>query len=898
MKPTTADELRRAFLGFFEAKGHTPLPSSSLVPNDPSLLLTTAGMVQFKPYMLGEEKPPWPRATTVQKCFRTTDIEIIGTTARHLTFFEMLGNFSLGDYFKAEAIPLAWELATAVFELDPERIWVTVFETDDESIEIWANEVGVPRERIQRRGEEDNFWAMGPTGPCGPCSELYYDRGPEFGDEGGPAGGGEERYVEFWNLVFMQYYRAEDGTLTDLPQRNIDTGAGLERILALLQGEQSVFETDVLRRILAVAEATTGRRYGADAKADVSLRILADHGRAMTFLLADGVLPTNEGRGYVLRRQIRRAVRHARLLGFEGEITGPLVDATVETMGAAYPDLGRQHDFLRQMAAREEARFGETLRRGLDLLDDILAKGDVSGEVAFFLHDTLGFPVEVTAEIAADRGRSLDLAGFRERMEAQRRRAREARAQAISGAGGISSGEAFGTPTVTQGQPRVFADLLDASGPNEFVGYSEAVTTARVVALLDKTESIGRADAGRTVDVILDRTPFYAESGGQVGDTGTIETADGTLRVLDTVYGVPQKLILHRAEVVSGHIAVGSEATARIDVARRERTRRNHTGTHLLHWALRDVLGEHVKQAGSLVSPDRLRFDFSHFEGVPAEVLARVEAQANEEVFGNGSVRIYETTKEHAESIGAVAFFGDKYGEIVRVVEAGDRSVELCGGTHVNALGMIGPIKVLGESSIGANVRRIEALTATATLAHIGAEEGRLRKAADLLRVAPHEVPESIERLLGKVRELQDELDTARARQAAGEAKTLAAQAKGGVLVARRDGSTPDDLRRLAVGVRDEMGSGIAVLVGASPDGTKAGLAVAVSGDLQAKGVSAAEVAGDAAKTLGGGTARNPELVTGGGPRVENIEAALEQARTKAIEAWELHQPSQGHSGG
>jgi alanyl-tRNA synthetase len=874
MKPMTADELRRAFLGFFEAKGHTPLPSSSLVPNDPTLLLTTAGMVQFKPYMLGEEKPPWPRATTVQKCFRTTDIDIIGTTARHLTFFEMLGNFSLGDYFKTEAIPFAWELATTVFELDPELIWVTVFETDDESIEIWANDVGVPRERIQRRGAEDNFWAMGPTGPCGPCSELYYDRGPEFGAEGGPAEGGEERYVEFWNLVFMQYNRAEDGTLTELPQKNIDTGAGLERILALLQGEQSVFETDVLRRILAVAEATTGRRYGADAKADVSLRILADHGRAMTFLVADGVLPTNEGRGYVLRRQIRRAVRHARLLGFEGEITGPLVDATVEIMGAAYPDLVRQHDFVRQMAAREEGRFGETLRRGLDLLDDLLGKGDVSGEDAFFLHDTLGFPVEVTAEIAADRGRSLDMAGFKERMEEQRRRAREARAATAPGAAGDGAAVA-----------PVFAELLEASGPNEFVGYREPVTTARIVALLEGTESIGRAEAGRTVDVILDRTPFYAESGGQVGDTGTIETADGALRVLDTVYAVPNKLILHRAEVVSGHVAVGSEATARIDVARRERTRRNHTGTHLLHWALRDVLGEHVKQAGSLVSPDRLRFDFSHYEGVPHEILARVEAQANEEVFSNGPVRIYETTKEHAESIGAIAFFGDKYGDIVRVVEAGDRSRELCGGTHVSALGMIGPIKVLGESSIGANVRRIEALTATATLTHVGAEEARLRRAAELLRVAPHEVPESIERLQGKVKELQDELDAARARQAAGEAKTLAASAKGGVLVARRDGFTPDDLRRLALAVRDEMGSGVVALIGASPDGAKAGLAVAVSSDLQGKGVSAAEVAGDAARTLGGGTARNPELVTGGGPKVENIEAALAQVLSKATGA-------------
>ncbi|HVW31471.1 MAG TPA: alanine--tRNA ligase-related protein, partial [Acidimicrobiia bacterium] len=563
--------------------------------------------------------------------------------------------------------------------------------------------------------------------------------------------------------------------------------------------------------------------------------------------------------------------------GFEGEITGPLVDATVELMGGAYPDLVRQKEFVRQMAAREEARFGETLRRGLDLLDDLLGRGDVSGEDAFFLHDTLGFPVEVTAEIAADRGRAVDLAGFKERMDEQRRRAREARAT-MPGAGGPG-------PDGAGAVSPVFAELLDASGPNEFVGYSEAVTTARILALLEGTESLARADAGRKVDVILDRTPFYAESGGQVGDTGTIETADGTVRVLDTVYAVPGKLILHRGEVVSGHVAVGSEATARIDVARRERTRRNHTGTHLLHWALRDVLGEHVKQAGSLVSPDRLRFDFSHYEGVPADILARVETQANEEVFSNSPVRIYETTKEHAESIGAIAFFGDKYGDIVRVVEAGDRSRELCGGTHVSALGMIGPIKVLGESSIGANVRRIEALTATATLAHVSAEEARLRRAAELLRVAPHEVPESIERLQGKVRELQEELDTARARQAAGEAKALAAQAKGGVLVAQRDNSTPDDLRRLATGVRDEMGSGVAVLVGASPDGTKAGLAVAVSADLVAKGVSAAEVAGDAARTLGGGTARNPELVTGGGPRVENINAALEQARAKAIEA-------------
>jgi alanyl-tRNA synthetase len=870
----TADELRRAFLGFFEAKGHTVLPSSSLVPNDPTMLLTTAGMVQFKPYMLGEEKPPWPRATTVQKCFRTTDIEIIGTTTRHLTFFEMLGNFSLGDYFKEGAIPLAWELSTAVFGLDPDRIWITVFETDDEAARIWEEAVGVPPERIQRRGEEDNFWAMGPTGPCGPCSELYYDRGDEFGAPGGPAEGGAERYVEFWNLVFMQYNRDAGGNLTELPQKNIDTGAGLERILALLQGEHSVFETDVLRRILGVAEAVTGVRYGADEKTDVSLRILAEHGRAMSFLVADGVSPGNQGRGYVLRRIIRRAVRHARLLGLEGSVTGPLVDATVESMGAAYPELARQHDFVRQVAGREEARFGQTLRRGLDLLDDMLSRGDVSGDDAFFLHDTLGFPVEVTTEIAAERGRSVDLTGFEQRMAEQRRRAREAHLPA----------EGVARPAAAEASP-LWRGVLEEVGPSEFTGYREATCTGKVVALVAGDEQLRRAEAGRRVDVVLDRTSFYAESGGQVGDTGIIETADGTLRVLDTQHGAGGALVLHRCEVATGHVAVGSAATARIDVARRERTRRNHTATHLLHWALRDTLGEHVRQAGSLVAPDRLRFDFSHFEAVPAEVLARVEALANEEVLGNAAVRAYETTKEHADSIGAIAFFGDKYGDLVRVVEAGANSIELCGGTHVNALGMVGPVKILGEASIGANLRRIEALTAEATFALLGEQEAQLRRAAQLLRATPAEVPERIERLLAQMKELQEDLDAARARQAASDAAAMASQAEGGVLAIRRDGSSVEDLRRLVLAARDAMGSGVAVAAGLAPDGAKAGLAVAVTADLQARGVSAAAVAAEAARALGGGTARNPDLVTGGGPRVEAIDTAIELARKGAAEA-------------
>ncbi|MGH9024115.1 MAG: alanine--tRNA ligase, partial [Acidimicrobiia bacterium] len=562
----TAAELRRAFLGFFEERGHAVLPSSSLVPNDPTLLLTTAGMVQFKPYMLGEEPPPHPRATTVQKCFRTTDIDLVGTTTRHLTFFEMLGNFSLGDYFKDQAIPFAWQLVTDRLGLDPDRLWVTVFDTDDEAEDIWRGAVGVLPERIQRRGEEDNFWAMGPTGPCGPCSEIYFDRGPDLGPPGGPAEGGAERYVEIWNLVFMQYNRDSAGELSPLPKPNIDTGAGLERILAVLQQEQSVFETDVLRRVLAVAEQATGCRYGGDPRSDVSLRILAEHGRATAFLVADGILPGNEGRGYVLRRLIRRAVRHAVRLNPEQGSLLPLVAATVEVMGDAYPDLVRSRDHVAQVVGREEARFAETLRRGLDLLDELLHKGDLSGEEAFHLHDTLGFPIDVTREIALERGRSVDGAGFEVLMEEQRSRARGSRSRAGAAAGPSSA----------------HRELVESVGPTEFVGYAADVASARVLALLVDGESVEMADTGATVEVVLDRTPFYAEAGGQVGDTGTLVAGSAAAQVADTVYGAPG-LIVHRAKVTAGALRVGAEVEARIEAVRRERIRRNHTGTHLLH---------------------------------------------------------------------------------------------------------------------------------------------------------------------------------------------------------------------------------------------------------------------------------------------------------------------------
>jgi alanyl-tRNA synthetase len=864
----TADELRQAFLDFFATRGHTVVPSSSLIPNDPTLLLTSAGMVQFKPYMLGDEPAPWARATSVQKCFRTTDIDIIGTTTRHLTFFEMLGNFSLGDYFKDQAIPFAWELMTEVFGFDPERLWVTVFETDDEAERIWRDVVGVPPARIQRLGEEDNFWAMGPTGPCGPCSEIYFDRGPEWGPDGGPAHGGAERFTEVWNLVFMQYNRLSDGTLEDLPRRNIDTGAGLERLLAVMADQRSVFETDVLRRLVAAAESLTGRTYGADEKVDVSLRILAEHGRAMTFLVSDGVVPSNEGRGYVLRRVIRRAVRHAYQLGVERAVTPALVDAAVETMGTAYPDLVANGELIAQVLAREEERFRRTIARGLDLLDDLVARDDVRGDDAFYLHDTLGFPIELTEEIAAEHGRAVDRDGFASHMEAQRERAHGARARR-------------GAAT----DPDVYREVLDQGGRTTFTGYREATTDgARVTGLVVGGARVDVVDGeGTEVEVVLDRTPFYAEAGGQVGDTGELDGPDGRVEVLDTVYGLPGTLVVHRGRVTSGRLAVGDTVVAAIDDERRRAIRRNHTATHLLHWALREVLGPHVKQAGSLVAPDRLRFDFSHHEAVPLATLREIEDLANHEVLTAAAVETIETTKRDAEQMGAVAFFGDKYGDQVRVLRAGLRSLEFCGGTHVANLAEIGLIRIVSEGSIGANLRRIEALTGPEALAEVRRHDTLLDQAGQLLGVRADDVPERVERLLEQVRAQTRELSELRQARASGRAAELAAGAVDRVVSARVDGQGADELKRLANAVRDALGSGVVILMGA--DGDKVGFVVTVSKDLQAEGVSAGTVAAAAAPLVQGGAAKNPEFVQGGGKNVAGIDDALRVARETAAEA-------------
>jgi alanyl-tRNA synthetase len=874
----TADELRSTFLDFFVARGHTLVPSASLIPHDKTVLFTVAGMVPFKPYFTGEEPAPYPRATSSQKCVRAggkhNDLDDIGRTNRHFSFFEMLGNFSFGDYFKAEAIQFAWELYTEVLGLDPERMWITVHETDDEAEAIWRDRVGVPAARIQRLGD-DNFWRMADTGPCGPSSEIFWDLGPELGAEGGPRDGGHDRYVEIWNLVFVQFDAQPDGTLVPLPKPSIDTGAGLERNLAVLQGAESIWDIDVFRPLIAAAERVTGVEYhgfpGGDS--DVSLRILAEHARTMTFLVSDGVVPSNVERGYVLRRIIRRAVRHAYRLGARDLVTPALVDATIGVMGGAYPDLEKHRELATDVIRREEERFRATLQRGEDLLGEIVAAGDVSGERAFFLHDTLGYPIDLSREVAAEQGRSVDVEGFEAAMAEQRTRARDAHKAA---------GGAAVAPL------ELYREILDDHGPTDFTGRNEYTTDgAKVLAIVAAGERVGRAGRGDEVDVFLDRTPFYAESGGQVGDTGTITSADGTtvVRVRDTQYAIPGVLSVHRARVEQGELAESDEVVAAIDGARRDAIRRNHTATHVLHWALREVLGTHVKQAGSYVGPDRLRFDFSHHEALTQDELDRIEDLANHEIITDAKVRHYETSKAHAASIGAIAFFGDKYGDIVRVLEAGEHSIELCGGTHVHALGFIGPIKIVSEGSIGANLRRIEAVTGEGSLERVHEEEVRLRAAATLLNVGPAEVPERIERLLAQVKSLGDEVDGLRSKQAVADAGSLVADAVDGVIAVRRDGLAGEDLRRVAIAARDALGSGVVVIVGASPDGTKAAVAVAVSKDRVEAGVSAAAIGAPVAKLLGGGTGKAPDFVQGGGKNVAGLDDALGLAREQATAA-------------
>ena len=860
--PTTANQLRDAYTGFFADRGHTPVASASLIPHDPTVLFTVAGMVPFKSYFVGDETPPFKRAVTAQKCARAggkhNDLDDVGRTKRHLVFFEMLGNFSFGDYFKSDAIPWSWELVTEVFGLDGDRIWITVHESDDEAEQIWHDQVGVPMNRIQRLGDKDNFWQMGDTGPCGPCSELHIDRGPSFGPNGGPLNDPQgDRFMEFWNLVFMQFNQAPDGTRTPLPKPSIDTGAGLERILALVQGKDSVWETDVMSPLIDQASSVTGKSYRIgdyDDRNSFSLRVLAEHARSSTMLVNDGVFPSNEGRGYVLRRIIRRAVRHAYLLGTERLVMPGLVETAIDVMGGAYPDVIANKDFIVGVLTKEEERFRQTLKTGLVILEDELAKDSkvLKGTTAFTLHDTYGFPLELTEEIAGERGVAVDREGFDTDMAEQRRRAKAGRK----------------SNATDEDQTDIYRELSEQFGATEFVGYTDSTAEGRVLGVYEVEDG--------EIEIFLERTAFYAESGGQVGDTGTITTSTGVAEVLDTTFALPG-LRRHRARLVSGTISAGQNATAAIDVVRRDAIRRNHTGTHILHHALRVVLGAHVKQAGSLVGPDRLRFDFSHYSAVTDEEIAQIEQIANTEVLNNVVARSYETTKDEATALGAIAFFGDKYGDIVRVLEAGS-SVELCGGTHVKATGDIGTIKIVGESSVGSNLRRIEAVTGYNSIALLQREDRMLTDTARLVGVATNEVVDGVQRKLDEIKALNDEIKALRAKAAMGQAAELAASATGGVLVSRVDGLAPGELRDLALAVRQQAGIDAVILGGLTPTG---GVTL-VAAITAAFGGQASDLIKDAAKAVGGGGGGKGDIATAGGKNPEGLDQALELARQAA----------------
>lgn len=861
-EPRTADELRSAFQQFFAERGHTVVPSASLIPHDPTLMFTVAGMVPFKPFFIGDEVAPYSRAVSVQKCVRAggkhNDLDDVGRTKRHLVFFEMLGNFSFGDYFKSDAIPWSWDLVTRVFGFDGDRLWITVHESDDEAEEIWHDVVGVPKERIQRLGDKDNFWQAGDTGPCGPCSEIHIDRGPAFGPDGGPLNDPHgDRFLEFWNLVFMQYDQAVDGSRTPLPRPSIDTGAGLERILALRQGVDSVWETDVLFPLVEQASSITGAMYRTgdyDDRNSFSLRVLAEHSRSATMLINDGVFPSNEARGYVLRRIIRRAVRHAFLLGTEKLVMPSIANTAIDVMGNAYPDLMQNRDFILGVISKEEERFRHTLKTGLSILEDDLTKGKgtLSGSSTFLLHDTYGFPLELTQEIASERGVTVDVEGFEKEMSLQRQRAKEGR----------KAGRTDEDRLVA------YRELLERHGQTEFVGYVRDSSESTVLAVMPADDGL--------IEVFLDHTPFYAESGGQVGDTGVMSALGVRLEVLDTTFALPG-LRRHLCRVVEGDVTEGQVLNAAINVDARNATRRNHTATHVLHWALRKVLGDHVKQAGSLVAPDRLRFDFSHYAALTPDEIRAIEDLANNEVLTNTSVDAFETSKEEATAAGAIAFFGDKYGDVVRVLRAGN-SIELCGGTHVRATGDIGTIKIVSEGSIGSNLRRIEAVTGANSVALVQHYEMLLSDTAQLLGTKLEEVVAGVQKRMDDLKQLQDEIKTLRAQLASGAAGDLAATQESGVVVSRVDGLSPSDLRDLALAVRQKNVS-VVVLGGVTDTG---GVSLVAALHSSVKG-TAGDVIKDAAKAVGGGGGGKGDVATAGGKNPAALDDALVMAKTAAL---------------
>ncbi|MCU1692956.1 MAG: alanyl-tRNA synthetase [Frankiales bacterium] len=877
-----SDEIRRRFLGHFEGRGHTVVPSASLIADDPTLLLVNAGMVPFKPYFLGEQPAPYRRATSVQKCVRTLDIDEVGKTTRHGSFFQMAGNFSFGDYFKQGAIELAWDLilkstADGGFGMPEDKLWVTVYEDDDEAVRLWLS-MGVTRDRIQRLGKADNYWNMGVPGPGGPCSEIFYDRGPQYGAEGGPAVDGE-RYMEFWNLVFMQYQLSEVRSKVDfdvagpLPTQNIDTGMGLERVATLLQGVDNLYEIDTSRQILDRAAALTGTTYGADGTNDVRLRVVTDHVRTALMLIGDGVTPGNEGRGYVLRRIVRRAVRAMRLLGAHEPVVKELIDAATLAMGPQYPSLVEESVRIHAVAAAEEASFLETLTRGAAVFDTAVpaarAAGALSGATAFQLHDTYGFPIDLTLEMASEQGLAVDEAGFRSLMQRQKDMAKA-----------DAKGKKTGHVDVS-----AYRDLLAGAGESVFTGYTEVRSEAVLRGLLVDGASSSSASPGDLVELVLDRTPFYAEGGGQKADAGQLVLADGAVVQVEDVQKPLGGLVVHRGRVVSGSVEVGSAVDAQVDVERRRAISRAHTATHLVHQAVRKALGEQATQAGSENNPGRFRFDFSSPGAVPASVLADVEQEINEIALADLEVRAFVTSQEEARRIGAMALFGEKYGDEVRVVEVGDYARELCGGTHAARSGQLGVVKLLSEASIGSGVRRVEGLVGLDAYSYLAKEHVLLSQLASTFKVPSAEVPDRVAGVVAKLREVEKELAQLRAGQVLQRAGEFAAAAVdlGGIAFVgvEAPAGTPMDLvRSLAADVRGRLqGRPAAVLVVAG--GEKVAMVAAVNDGSRDRGVTAKALFDAAAPAVGARGGGKDDLAQGGGTDASGIPEALRLASAR-----------------
>ncbi|TWH19732.1 alanine--tRNA ligase [Prauserella rugosa] len=877
-------EISKRFLDYFEGHGHTRVPSASLILDDPTLLFVNAGMVQFKPYFLGEVPPPYPRATSVQKCVRTGDIDEVGKTTRHNTFFQMAGNFSFGDYFKEGAIERAWGLLTSSQDagglgFDPDRLWVTVYEHDAEAAGLWRDITGIPSDRIQVRDGKDNYWDMGVPGPGGPCSEIYYDRGPEYGRDGGPVVD-EDRYLEIWNLVFMQDVRGEQSPklghppIGELPQKNIDTGMGIERVAFLLQGVDNVYETDLVRPVIQRAEEFSGRRYGADHADDVRFRVIADHARSGVMLIGDGVTPGNEARGYVLRRLLRRIVRAVRLLGVHEPVLPEFAKVVRDAMSPSYPEIARDFDRISDVMRQEEETFLATLTSGSRIFDlaaeETKRSGGsiLAGDKAFQLHDTYGFPIDLTLEMAAEQGLSVDEEGFRTLMEEQRQRAKADAASRKTGHGDLS----------------VYRRLLEQHGETDFLGYTDLQATARVVGLLEDGAPVPVVGEGRKAEVILDRTPFYGESGGQIADTGVLVGHGVEVKVTDVQKLVPG-LFVHRVEVTGGELAVDTELTASVDETRRRSIARSHSATHLVHAAVRGAYGKRAAQAGSLNSPGRMRFDFTTAGSVSSDVLTEVEEEVNDYLQTDVEVAAYTTTKDKALELGAIALFGEKYGNDVRVVDMGDYSRELCGGTHVDRIGELGLVKLVSDASIGSGVHRVEALVGTDALRHVRKEQLLVSQLAGTLKVPTERIPERIDDVLSRLRSAEKEIEQLKTQQVLGSAGSLADAAEeiGGVsLVAKRldGGIDAGGVRALAAEVRNRLGSrpGIVALFAPTDDG-KVSFVVATTAAAREAGHAAGKLVPSFAEAVGGRGGGKPDMAQGGGSNPAGIDQAIAALR-------------------